>query len=200
VIGVEPLPLRVRIANKKQRDNLTFQVGDANDLSTFAAGSFDVVYLNAVFHWLPEKRGPLREFQRVLKQAGRLGISTGAKGRSGLRVIRKRVLSEAPFSRFVDAEHDIAHKVTEPELRGLLEESGFSVSSSELIEQVSHHATASAALDFAQASSFGNFWGSLPESLRSSAREALEAELEKTRAAEGIPLHGARLVVVAVKR
>ena len=33
--------------------------------------SFDVVVLNAVFHWLPEKTGPLLSFGRVLRPGGR---------------------------------------------------------------------------------------------------------------------------------
>jgi len=54
-----PLPRRIELAKEKTRPNLAFEVGDANDLSMLAQSSFDVVVLNAVFHWLPEKTGPL---------------------------------------------------------------------------------------------------------------------------------------------
>src|SRR5689334_12282975 len=46
VVGIDPLSARIEIARRKQRDNLHFAVGDANDLSTFADGEFDIVYLN----------------------------------------------------------------------------------------------------------------------------------------------------------
>lgn len=47
VHGVDPLPLRIEIAKKKAKPNLTFSVDDAFDLSSFPSASFDVVYLNA---------------------------------------------------------------------------------------------------------------------------------------------------------
>ncbi|HVZ37410.1 MAG TPA: methyltransferase domain-containing protein, partial [Polyangiaceae bacterium] len=37
VHGIDPLPLRVEIAQRKARPRLTFAVGDANDLSHLAA-------------------------------------------------------------------------------------------------------------------------------------------------------------------
>jgi len=75
VMGIDPLPLRVELATRRSRSNLNFAVGDAKDLSSFPRASFDVVYLNAVFHWLHEKITPLRQFNRVLKAGGRLGIT-----------------------------------------------------------------------------------------------------------------------------
>ncbi|MGC1398173.1 class I SAM-dependent methyltransferase, partial [Candidatus Binatus sp.] len=52
VIGIDPLPLRIEIAKKRGTANLSFKVGNAYDLGEVAADSFDVVYMNAVFHWL----------------------------------------------------------------------------------------------------------------------------------------------------
>lgn len=59
VVGIDPLPLRVKIAMDKTQSNLSFRVGNAYDLSEFPPHSFDVVYLSAVLHWLPEKLEPL---------------------------------------------------------------------------------------------------------------------------------------------
>src|SRR6266436_6163712 len=61
VIGVDPLPLRIEIAQRRARANLTFRIGNASDLTEFPPETFDVVSMNAVFHWLPEKREPLRQ-------------------------------------------------------------------------------------------------------------------------------------------
>ncbi len=80
VMGIDPLPLRIRLAKTKARANLAFQVGDAYDLGNLPDGSFDVIVLNAVFHWLPQKTGPLLAFARLLRPGGRIGISTGLKG------------------------------------------------------------------------------------------------------------------------
>src|SRR5580658_2164783 len=56
VLGLEPLPLRVELAQRRTRPNLTFKVGNANELDWIADASFDVVYLNAVLHWLNERQ------------------------------------------------------------------------------------------------------------------------------------------------
>lgn len=79
VSGIDPLPLRIELALRRERSNLSFRVGDAYDLSSFDKQSIDIVFLNAVLHWLPEKLGPLRQFFNVLRSGGRLGITTGSK-------------------------------------------------------------------------------------------------------------------------
>jgi ubiquinone/menaquinone biosynthesis C-methylase UbiE len=199
VVGIDPLPLRVEIASRKARPNLRFEVGDARELRAIDSESFDVAYLNAVFHWLPEKLGALQELARVLKPAGKLGISTGQKGGNTVRAIRRRVLSREPFASQVSADDDVAYNVTAGELAQLLEQSGFTISSLVVEPHHSLHASASAAIDFAQASSFGNYLGRLPEALRATARTQIEAELEALRTERGIPQSGARIVAIAVK-
>src|SRR5688572_13609511 len=52
VDAVDPLPLRVALAKKRAPAHLEAAVGAAEDLSAFASGTFDVVYLNSVYHWL----------------------------------------------------------------------------------------------------------------------------------------------------
>jgi arsenite methyltransferase len=200
VVGIDPLPLRIEIAKSKTRRNIAFRVGDAYDLSEFPDRSFDVVYLNAVFHWLPEKLVPLRGIHRLLKPGGRLGISTGSKEHpNSLQQVRKEVLSHAPYNRYPDSAEGVGHHVTEQELGDLLAQAGFSLTSLELEPHFTHHASAQAALDFVQASSFGNFFGRLPEELRRPARAEIEAALEALRTPQGIPQRGTRLVAVAVK-
>jgi len=198
VLAIDPLPLRIEIAKRRTQPNLTFRVGDAYDLAGYAASSFDVVYLNAVFHWLPEKLGPLREFHRVLTAGGRLGITTGAGERLGtLQAIRRAVLAREPYARFPESRDGTAHRVTLVELQGLLQQTGFAISSIEVVPNVTFQPTSSAAIEFSQASSFGNFLGHLPDDLRRSAREEIERELEAFRVPEGIRLEGARIIAVA---
>src|ERR1700755_78585 len=66
VIGVDPLPLRIDIAGKKN-PRFTASVDRAEDLSKFRDGSFDAAYSNSVFHWVLDKATALREAFRVLK-------------------------------------------------------------------------------------------------------------------------------------
>ena len=220
VVGIDPLPLRVEIANERRSgaaelaervprpplglherrtDNLHFEVGDANALTQFAAHSFDAVYLNAVFHWLPEKQKPLSELWRVLKPGGRLALSTGERGKNTLRVVRRTVLSREPFKHFTDANDDVGHNVTADELRALLAGAGFDVRRLDALPYERHHPSARVAVEFAQASSFGNYLGRVPAPLQLSARLEIEAELDKLRTPAGVPQRGVQLIALAVK-
>jgi arsenite methyltransferase len=75
VVGIDPLPLRIEIAQSKAIGNFEARVGRAEDLSEFADATFDVVYLNSVFHWVSDKPRALAESFRVLKADGRLGLN-----------------------------------------------------------------------------------------------------------------------------
>jgi len=198
VVGIDPLPMRIALAQQKGRANLSFKVGTAYNLREFPEANFDVVYLNAVLHWLSEKMGPLQEIRRVLKKGGRLGISTGSKDHP-LLALKTLVLAREPYGRYAEASGGQTYRVSEAELESLLARTGFTVQKMEVRPQVHHHPTPEAAIAFAEASSFGNFLGHLPAELRTAAREEIMRELERYRTPEGIRRDGARIVAVALK-
>lgn len=202
VLGIDPLVLRIELAQAKARHNLEFRVGDAYDLSAVASSSFDVVCLNAVLHWLPEKAGPLREFARVLKSGGRIGIGGGAKEqRSPLRGVLGKVLGHPPFSAYPRPRGDLSFRIDEHELRELLEATGFGVKTIELYDSPFVHASAEAVVRFSEASSFGNLLAHLPPEMRPVAREALAHALAPLAAPNGtITQDGRRMLAVAFKR
>jgi len=70
VLGIDPLPHRIALAALRARSNLEFRVGNAYELSDFPDQSFDVVYLNAVLHWLTDKKS------LALPPAGHFAIIT----------------------------------------------------------------------------------------------------------------------------
>lgn len=201
VLGVDPLPLRVELARSKARPNLAFAVDNAYDLSSIAAGSFDVVCLNAVFHWLPEKAGPMRAFARILRPGGRIGISGVGKGERGvLRSAMATALATAPFDRFRRTE-GLTHPVDEAEMRGLMETAGFSVRSIDVRGFTQTYASPEAAIRYSEASSFGNLLNNLPEELRSPARAAIARELTVVARPDGsIQREGRRMVAIGVRR
>src|SRR5215475_9593563 len=43
VVGIDPLPLRIALAQQKERSNLSFKVGRADDIGEFPEATFDVV-------------------------------------------------------------------------------------------------------------------------------------------------------------
>ena len=96
VVGIDPLPSRIEIARSKACENFAARVGRGEDLSEFADASFDVVYLNSVFHWVEDKPRALAEIFRVLKADGRLGLNCVDPVRpSEMRLLICRALVEA---------------------------------------------------------------------------------------------------------
>jgi ubiquinone/menaquinone biosynthesis C-methylase UbiE len=201
VLGVDPLPFRIALARARARPGLEFRVGDAYDLAALFDGGFDVVCLNAVFHWLPEKTGPLRQFARVLRPGGRLGVSTGLKHEaSPLRAVAAKVLARPPFAAYPRPRDGGTFRVTADEMRDLLEGAGFTVSLLEAREEVRHYGAPDEAIRFSEASSFGNFLGHLPEELRAAARESIKDELAAlTTREQGVHESRRRLIAVALR-
>jgi len=201
VLGVDPLPLRIGLATSRARDNLAFELGDANDLGRLADGSFDVVVLNSVFHWLPDKTGPMLGFWRVLRPGGRLGIGTALKGHMNeMQQIGRAVLAEPPFDRYPRSRESITFRVDADELRALCQTTGFQPRMVEVREQEYRHADPEAVIRFSEASSFGNFLGHLPAELREPARQRVRERLAALMTSDGIAIHGRRLVAVAERR
>lgn len=202
VLGIDPLPLRIALAQARARPGLEFRVGSADDLAGVPDRNFDVVLLNAVFHWLPEKAGPLRQFARVLKTGGRLGISTTVKiqPRSSLQEVAAAVLSQPPFKDYKRLNAGLTYRVSEEEMRALLEQAGFVPVSIEVRYSVRMHATPEAVIRFSEASSFGNLLGHLPDALRPAARGAIADGLQAKMTPEGIREERRRLIAIARRR
>lgn len=202
VLGVDPLPLRIELAQAKAGSNLEFKVADAYDLSSIPAAGFDVVCLNAVFHWLPEKSGPLREFARVLKPRGRLGISSGAKGpRTRYQELISEVLARPPFNAYARPPDGLTHRVDEQEMRQLLTAAGFEVKSIDVRESVRGFTSPQMLVRYSEASSFGNLLAHLPIEFRPSAREVIGRALAALAAPDGtISQSARRMIAIAVRR
>ena len=202
VLGIDPLPLRIGLASSRARDNLTFEVGDAYDLACLPDNSFDVVVLNAVFHWLPEKTGPLLSFGRVLRPGGRIGISTQLHGHfTQLQQTLRTVMAEPPFDRYPRIRDSITFRVAADELRALFQTTGFLPVRIEVRESERRHPSAEAAVRFTEASSFGNVFGHLPPELKDLARDRMRQALETTAEADGsIVVNAQRLVAIGERR
>src|SRR5215475_955223 len=200
VVGIDPLPLRIEIAQRKARSNLTFRVANAYDLSEFPDDSFNVAYMNAVFHWLPSKHEPLRQIVRILKRRGRLAISSGARGSPNpVHRIRESVLSRPPYNQYAAALEPVVYRVSADELDSLLRNAGFEVSKLLELSSVRQRVSPEEAMQFSEASSFGNLLGHLPAELRDQARREIKHELEREAQENPAPRMRVQLVAVATK-
>jgi arsenite methyltransferase len=199
VVGLDPLPLRIDIAAGKN-PRFEASVGRAEDLSRFAADSFDVAYMNSVFHWIEDKPKALAEVRRVLRPAGRFGVNSADARRphQSAALVREAALEEGLSHSKVASSLGTNYRVNEQELGELLSAAGFSDVRVEPHTFVDTLDGVDDLFAWSQSSSFGNFLSDLEPDERQRVRARLSAKLEERRTSRGILLE--RYLVFATGR
>lgn len=180
VVAMDPLPLRVKIAQSRAADNVEACVGRAEDLSQFTDESFNVVYLNSVFHWVEDKPRAIAEIFRVLTPDGRIGLTypDPTRPHEAFQFIRRAL-------RDVGANHgrSIARLdlPTDYELERLMTAAGFAAYESDSWTFPNVYPDVDTLLASIESASFGNFLVNSPEFLRARLRDALDRSLEPKR-------------------
>ena len=137
----------------------------------------------------------------MLRQGGRIGISTGLRGdQTAMHRAVAAALAEPPFNRHPRPRETVAFRIDEREMRELLETAGFAPTLIEVRPTEQVHPSAEAALAFSEASSFGNVLAHIPEEMKPAARQAVLAKLASIATPQGIVHQGRRLVAVAQLR
>jgi SAM-dependent methyltransferase len=196
VVGIDPLPLRVDIASRRE-GNFRAQVGRAEDLSAFADGSFDVVYLNSVFHWVADKPKALSEIRRVLRRGGRLGVNSADASRphQSAAILRELLLEEG----LGDHNSGTNLAVDADGVRRLLDAAGFVQVEVRNHLFVDFHDNVDELLAWSRSSSFGNFLTNLGPEGKAQIRDRLAARLEPLRTPNGIRLERYLVFATAAK-
>ncbi|QYT00169.1 Methyltransferase/trans-aconitate 2-methyltransferase [Trichoderma simmonsii] len=198
VVGIDPSTERILIARKIQKSNLSFFEGQAEDLSQFPAESFDAVYVNSTLHWVQDQPAAVKEFGRLLRPGGLLGISGGSGDTlSAQEMIKAEVLSREPYRKY--PEESPPKFLKQRELERLLDDAGFPKRSIVVNKITKSTKDADEMIDWLDASSSGKTYGSIPLELRPRAREEMEAEWNKLLVEDGIHMDIDLLVTVAVK-
>ena len=188
IIGIDPSPQRIEVARRKLTQvnpgNVTFELGSSDDISRYGEDVFDVVYLNAVFHWINNKEEALNNIYRALKPGGKLGICTGDKDHPfTVKIIANEVFRKAGM---IDEGADFSAPVNTVELDSLLRKSGFRVIEMKLKRDSRYFETPAKCLEYVEASSFGNFLGNTLVSVRDNIKAEILEELKKYQTPKGI--------------
>jgi arsenite methyltransferase len=201
VVGVDPLAERIAVA-RQRADGISFALGSAEDLSAFADQSFNVVCLNAVFHWIADKPKALAEIRRVLRPRGRLGCTTSPKelyGSGTMPTICASVLGSSPYVESLNptALAVMTRHLATSEILNALAAQGLDLVELHLLRRTQLFQGGEDVVDFAEASSFGNFLSLVAAEHRGSARADLIAAFEKIRQPDGITLRSFGTLFVA---
>jgi ubiquinone/menaquinone biosynthesis C-methylase UbiE len=108
VVGIDPSTEYVAYANSQNSsaDRVTFQVGDAQQLS-FPDASFDASLSLLVFNFIPDARKALSEVRRVTKPGGPIAAAVWDYG-AGMRMLRvfwDAVVATDPAAEKLDEKH-----------------------------------------------------------------------------------------------
>lgn len=197
VLGLDPSPHRIAIADRRTRKGLSFSVGGSDDLATLPADSFDLVYLNYVIHWIDDRQKALREIHRILKPEGKLGISfEDTSSPSELDKLieesAKEVLGSLPPELFLS---------TPPlglgQLKQMLRKSGFRIRAVKKVESEDLAKAPEELLAFWRASSAGRFLSGVSKETRRRILRRIAQRLAESRTDRGIRVLSETLLLVA---
>jgi len=177
VTGIDPLEERILIA-RSRGGNVTFEVGQAEDLRAFEDESFDAVCMSSVLHWVADKAKALAEARRVLRRGGRLGVTTVPQELSKAGTVGEvldTVLARAPYAGRIDRSMlTLARRgCTTTELVSLVLDSRLDLVELHVTPHARTFPSGDVVVDFIEASAFGTFLRAVPEELRG----VLRAEL-----------------------
>ncbi len=189
MVGIDPSVQRIEVAHRKIRDapvkNISFEVGNSNDLDYFKTNSFDIVYLNIVLHWIQEKEDAFDQIYRVFKPGGKLGITTGNRDKPyTVKSIIEEVLRQPKYA--VDADKEASKPVNISDLEALMQDAGFRISEINCEKDPRYFESPLKCLEYVESSLFGNFLSNVPVNLRESVKADIMKELEKKRTPKGI--------------
>lgn len=142
VVGIDNSAAMIALAKRRyparQHRNLSFRVMDARNLS-FAA-CFDVIFSNAVLHWIQQHQPVIEGLYRSLKSGGKILLRMGGQGdAAGMKAAIDRVKDSPQWTEyFSDFEFPYTFAGVD-DYRVMLEAAGFTVKRLELLARNMTH-------------------------------------------------------------
>jgi len=142
VVGVDNSRQMIELAKEKytqnQQPNLSFQVMDAGDLSFDEC--FDVVFSNAVLHWVKNHKPVMAGIYRSLRVGGKILLQMGGKGGAeGLISVIDEIKAANEWAQYFHEFEFPYNFMGIDEYQVLLNDSGFSINRLELIRKDMTH-------------------------------------------------------------
>ncbi len=201
VVGIDPLAERIALARQRSGE-IRFAVGSAEDLSGFPDASFDAACLNAVLHWIGDKPKALAEIRRVLRPGGRIGCTSSPKElhwTGTMPMVCASVFARSPYLEALSpsALEVMSRHFTTGEMVSSLMDARFELCELHVMRRTQIFQCGDDVVDFAEASSFGNFLAIVPEQLRASLRVDLAAAFDATKEPDGISVRSFGSLLIA---
>jgi trans-aconitate 2-methyltransferase len=194
VVGVDSSPEMIAYAQRVyQSPNLIFNCIDARSLPFSQA--FDLIFSNAVLHWVDDHPAFLKGASQALQTGGRLTISCGGKGNAAnvLQILSELVVSD-PWQNYFDGFKNPYFFYSDRDYAPWLAEAGFSIERLELVPKDMTHVGGEGLAAWIRTTWFP-FTQQVPEDLRSQfIDQVVETYLER------IPLDSEGLVHVHMVR
>ena len=197
VLALEPLEDRVALARAQPLANLSFEVGGSDDLGMLPSGSFDVILLNSVFHWIADQPRLLGDLARLLKPGGRLGLSTGLADRPHQQAVLLAPLLAGAVDGAPEGLLSPPHAARRGVLVEQLEAAGFTDLHIDEHTFVDHFSDLATLLEWNASSFFGNFLAGFSRAQNPELWAEAEQALEQHRTGEGIQLERYLFLVTA---
>ncbi len=142
VVGVDNSRQMIDLAKEKytqnQQPNLSFQVMDAGDLSFDAC--FDVVFSNAVLHWVKNHKPVMEGVYRSLRVGGKILLQMGGKGGAeDLLSVIDEVKATNEWAQYFHEFEFPYNFMSVDQYQVLLNDAGFSINRLELIPKDMTH-------------------------------------------------------------
>ena len=142
IIGVDNSAEMIRLASDRHSEaiyqNLSFQKMDAVNLQF--NDRFDLIFSNAVLHWVKDQKAVIKGIFKSLKQGGRVILQMGGKGNAaGIVDVFSELQTEKKWNSYFNEFNFPFNFPAENEYKALLLDYGFTLSRIELIPKQMEH-------------------------------------------------------------
>ncbi|KAL9956985.1 hypothetical protein ACROYT_G038558, partial [Oculina patagonica] len=125
VVGVDPDLNRVKVAQEAHRGvkNLSFVEGNSDNFEGMGSEKYDIIFLNQVLHWIPNKEDAFKNMFSSLKAGGKIAVQY----EEALPPFIVSTLEELASPEIEERYNNMYHSVSSVEVDRMCVEAGFNI-------------------------------------------------------------------------